>query len=541
MAYTPAQKRQYWAKRRADEKKKAANKKPFKPIATPSPFQVAVFDDIAHGSGDTVVEAVAGSGKSTTLLNGLLYIPEGKKVCFCAFGHDIAEELKDKCPKEGIDIATTHSFGFRAIKKRFRGATIDKYKLKTIVTGIVGDPYTDHEKTDEAKEEMIVNLSKCVSLCKQWLAHTPDEITEVMDKYNLDFLPEENRKGNISEEQYEICRNDFVRNVITVMSICKQQTSTVDFDDMLWLAVVLNLALDQFDIIFCDEVQDFNKCQLELIKRMRIPGGRIIACGDSRQAIFLFRGADQNSMNNLVEGLNAKRLPLSITYRCAKAVVQYVKDLVPGLDHLQAAETANEGVVNLMVSFETLKDQIKPGDFVISRLNAPNMSLAMYLLANDKPCNIRGRDLAGYFQYFIKSSKCTGIPEMMDYVQSWEENQINLLQNRKKKPKNMEAMIENIMDRSKCMMLLVQGCTDMQHLKSKINTLFSDDSPNKDNPKFISLGTTHKMKGLESDTCWMLNSTFKLGKNIEENNLVYVACTRSKNVLNVVEGQLREQ
>jgi len=33
----------------------------------PSPFQLAIFEDISSGTGNTAVKAVAGSGKTTTL------------------------------------------------------------------------------------------------------------------------------------------------------------------------------------------------------------------------------------------------------------------------------------------------------------------------------------------------------------------------------------------------------------------------------------------------------------------------------------------
>lgn len=539
--FTPAEKRAYWAKKNAEKKDREANRKPFIPLQNPSPYQLAVFKDVAEGIGDTIIEAVAGSGKSTTALNALTHVPEGKTVCFCAFGHDIAEELKDRCPNPNVDIATTHSFGMRSYKRRFKGASLDKFKLKNIVTTIIGDPYEDPEQVDVEKEEMIEYVCKCVSLCKQRLALDISTIEDTINYHNLDFLTESDREKHLPEEEIEIRKNEFIDHCLNAIARCKAETWTFDYDDMIFMPVVLNLPMDQFDLVIPDEVQDFNRCQMELIKRMRKPGGRIIAFGDRRQAIFLFRSADEHSIQNLITGLGAKTLPLSITYRCAKKVVEYTKSIVSGLEHLQAADTAPDGEVNLGVSFDTLREKVQPGDFIISRLNAPNVALAMHLLVHNRRCQIRGKDLGNYFKFFVKKSKCKTIPDFLDWLQKWQEDQIQMLRERKRKPTNLDGMIENINDRAGCMLTLAKDCRDVKELNEKITRLFTEDKDDQSAPKFITLGTVHRLKGMESEQVWMLNSTFKPDGGIEEQNLIYVACTRSKRILNVVEGTLRDK
>lgn len=538
MAFTAAQKRQYWAKKNADNKKREANKKPFIPLSNPSTFQRAVFNDIANESHNTVIEACAGSGKSTTLINGLTYIPKGSKVALCAFGRDPAEELQDRCPQvEGVEIEinTTHSFGGRALKRRFPNAILDKDKLKKIVIGEIGDPYADPEKTNEELEEKLENICKCTSLAKQGLSLDEDSIIELMDKFNIDFMSEEERKRITSADVIESLQRQFVSTVLDIIEKCKRQTYTYDFDDMLFLVVALNLPMEQFDFVLPDEVQDFNACQIKLIKKMVRPGGRIIAGGDSNQAIFLFRNADENSIPDLISSLNAKVLPLSITYRCAKAIVRYVKGIVPNLP-IEAGPTNAEGSVNLGVKFNELNEKVKPGDFIISRLNAPLMPIALHLLRKSIPCQIMGRDIGGYLKFFLWKSGCKDIPSFINWIDEWEQKQIEILTKRKRKPSNMEGMIENIRDRSQCLTMLALDCTSMEEMGKKITKLFSDESK----VGFVILGSTHKLKGKESDTVWMLNSTYKPGKSVEENNLLYVACTRSKFTLNVVEGNLRD-
>ena len=52
---------------------------------TPSKYQIDIFDFIQHGVGNLVVEACAGSGKTSTLVKGISLIPEDKRILFCAF------------------------------------------------------------------------------------------------------------------------------------------------------------------------------------------------------------------------------------------------------------------------------------------------------------------------------------------------------------------------------------------------------------------------------------------------------------------------
>src|SRR5262249_47785764 len=96
----------------------------------------------------------------------------------------------------------------------------------------------------------------------------------------------------------------------------------IDFDDMIWLPVVLRLSVWTYDRVFVDETQDLNAAQLELALRACRAKGRILAIGDDKQAIYRFRGADSNAVERIIRRLSAKVLPLSVTYRCAQRIVE---------------------------------------------------------------------------------------------------------------------------------------------------------------------------------------------------------------------------
>ena len=83
-----------------------------------SKFQQDIFSWVEHDQGHLVVEACAGSGKSTTLVKCLDFIPDGSKILLTAFNTDIVGELKRKTiDKPNVDIRTLHSLGLLFIKK----------------------------------------------------------------------------------------------------------------------------------------------------------------------------------------------------------------------------------------------------------------------------------------------------------------------------------------------------------------------------------------------------------------------------------------
>ena len=83
-----------------------------------SKFQLAIYEFIEHEQGNLVVEAVAGSGKTTTLVKCLDFIPKNSKVLLTAFNTDIVNELKKKTKeRENVECRTLHGLGLMFIKK----------------------------------------------------------------------------------------------------------------------------------------------------------------------------------------------------------------------------------------------------------------------------------------------------------------------------------------------------------------------------------------------------------------------------------------
>lgn len=495
-----------FAKKRSYPKKAPVVKQP-RVIRSWSAFQTDIFADINRGEGNTQVDALAGTGKTSTICEGFYHVPFGIQVLMCAFNASIKKELDSRAPA-GTEVSTMHSMGYKACRNAFPklGQIDDRGdKLSGYIKAEVGDDSETFDLRD--------NLFKAVSLCKGYLAATPEEIDPILDRHEIDTCTES--------------REGFATKIIKILNACKKDTSRIDFDDMIWLPNVLGLKMPQYDMVMIDEAQDLNLAQINLALSSVRPGGRIISVGDQHQAIYGFRGADSNAIQNIVDRMGSKRLPLSVTYRCAKSIVQMAQTLVP---EIEAAPNAEEGLVEEM-SINKLETMVRPGDFVLSRTNAPLIKWCLALLKAKIPANIQGRDLGKSLVAMIKKSGAKDVDAFLSWLQEWETMEVERLVKAKRDPSVTQ-------DKADCLRTLCEGIRSLQDLKDNIDQLFHDG----DDHNRVILSSTHKAKGLERDRVFMLRDTYRNGKsakgnNKEEDNLAYVAITRAKRELFLVSGK----
>ncbi len=508
-------------------------------MRTWSAYQLAVFKNVAEGTGHTVVDAVAGSGKTTTIEAAVDYIPRGLKTAFFAFNKDIAKVLGQRLAGKPVEVSTLHSYGLKTITRSLGRLTIDEYRLHDFVADLY-DPEIvrlekaitdskDQEETQrmaeqlEAIDERCRALIKVVSLSKGALALTEEAIDAVMDRFNVDLwglLDEED--PDYDEVDVEADRAKFVLEVLNLLRRCySTEDGRIDFDDMVWLPVVRKLPQRKFDRVFVDETQDLNAAQIELTLRAVHAQGRILAVGDPRQAIYAFRGADERAFDDVRERLDAAKLNLSVCYRCSKAVIRHAQTIV---EHIEAAPEAVEGAV-VTASREQMERSAAPGDFILSRTNAPLVGLCMAFLKAGRRANIQGRDVGASLAAFVKKSKATDIPAFRTHVEDWSKKEIARLAAKKRDTQAVE-------DRAACLIALSDGAVDVADVLARINELFADKSSG----ACIMLSTTHKAKGLERERVWLLAGTYRRRPGIEEDNLYYVAVTRAQHTLMLVEG-----
>jgi len=114
----------------------------------------------------------------------------------------------------------------------------------------------------------------------------------------------------------------------------KHALDAVDFDDQLRMAARLlqsGQAQPEFDYVIVDEVQDTSRIQCDIIQSLWNNETHLVICGDRKQSIYIWRGADPQVMPDLEKAIletgNGKLENLQTSYRSKKPILDVVNAL----------------------------------------------------------------------------------------------------------------------------------------------------------------------------------------------------------------------
>jgi DNA helicase-2/ATP-dependent DNA helicase PcrA len=519
-------------------KKEMARKKkqPNRIEYTPSRYQQAIYDYIEHESGNLVVEAAAGSGKTTTLIKCVTLIPNNKRILLCAFNKDIVGELKKKTSDlENVTVMTLHGLGLKMLTNNY--PTIHPVPNSFKYDSFIKNNLRELSSLDTRRLSRsmycryVDNIKKYVDYGRYYMCQTERDLDFIEDRYDIETIRDEKSVA------------------LEVMEWGKTELEDIDFVDMIWFPHVLNLQPHglQFDYIMVDECQDMNKAERELILKCRRMGTRLVSVGDSNQMLYSFAGGDPDSFNALKSIPNTKCLPLSISYRCPKNVVDFAKKLVPTIEANEA--NTNEGKVLYNVSL----DDVAPGDMVLCRNNAPLIQVYNEFLKLGKKAFIRGKDIGSNLKNLVKSTKQEKINldcrEDGLFVRLYDD--LFVTRNKLMEKLSIDAasamkspIIDAKLDMIKALEVLSEGLTTTDELIAKIDEIF----PKRDKSEGIALSTVHKAKGLEANNVFVVCRSLMPSKSAkkdwevqQEHNLMYVAYTRAKNKLCFVDEKEFQQ
>jgi len=475
-----------------------------------SVYQTAIFEEIENGTGNLVIEAVAGSGKTTTIVHGLEYTPKDAEVAFVAFNSHIAKELARRAPGH-VEVSTLHSLGLSNIRNAFGSVKVEPNKVRDMVRD-----YAERQSSIDRYENVMLNQSgivKLISLVKGTMSGDSDEdLMGIAFNYNIELNDAE---GVV----FEAVRHILVQS--------RAETKMVDFDDMVDFCATGRVGCKQFDILFGDEVQDWNAAQIEMALRSVKSGGRIIGVGDRWQSIYGFRGADINAIPGLIEATGAKVLPLSITYRCPTSHVELAKTLVP---HIEAREGAPEGTVATVSEYD-FTQKVEQGDLVLCRCNAPLVKPAFDLIRQGKKAVILGRDIGKNLLQLVykvqRKYKVHNLGDTLEKLSVYVRVEVSKLLKR-----DAEIRAENLMDKADTIYALSEGCETVRELESKVRKVFSDEHAG------VTFSSVHKTKGGQAKVVWILQPGLMPHPKAsrpqdlqQERNIQYVAYTRSMSEL----------
>lgn len=483
-----------------------------------SPEQGAIFAWFAGGEGSLVIQARAGTGKTTTIKHAFTFAVEGR-ILYAVFNKKNQNEAARTIDDPRVDIKTLHSLGFYFIKQVWSNVKPDDQVEVDRIIAVMGKG---------VPAEVLTQVKKLVGFAKNMIVNpTVEDLIELADDRDIAVAGagESEAVGNWDTEV--LAEAAFK---VLALSRTPDAAGRISFNDMVWLPVAMGWVRPTYELVVVDEAQDMNLPQLLMAKGACIEGGRICVVGDDRQAIYGFRGAATDGMKMMTETLNASTLPLTVTYRCPKAVVALAAQIVPDY---RAADTAPEGSVTEMSEFD-LSASVKVGDAILSRSNAPLMPHCLALIRKGVPARIEGKDIGKALTDIVRKQKAKSVPEFLEKLGKWSRKQIT----RAQKTKSAESKTAEINDQYDTLVAVSEDAQSVSDIERRLNAIFADSET--DRRPAVVLSSVHKAKGLEWNRVFLLAETFRTPKTDglsdaavearqrEEANIYYVALTRAK-------------
>ncbi len=475
--------------------------------------QAAIFEWFTAGdNGHLLVTARAGTGKTTTILEAITRAPEAK-ILVCAFNKEIQTELEKRLSTNRAEAKTLNALGYRFVRENMKSTTLDTIaRAKQLQAACVP------RKLPWESRKLVTDLAYKV----REVAPHADSVAEVLDvAIRFDLLDD----SDDGDAQCKLAL-DCVRYAASPEG---RSGGVIDFADQIFLPLRCDWVRPVYDMVVVDEAQDMSEAQLELAQKACKLSGRMVLVGDSRQAIYGFRGAALDGMDSMKEKLDATELKLTVTYRCPRSVVALAQQIVPDFE---AHPSAPEGQVLDVEAGDVYT--ATPGDFIISRTNAPLAKLCLGLLSRGTRAQIRGRDVGVGIRKLLKRANARDVGGLLSWLQVDHEREQAKIARCVRDGSITEGQGESKAEAAHDQCELVRAlCTESENVaevERRCDELFTDSSA-----PCVLLSTTHKIKGLEANRVWMLTETYaphpKHGESTEGANLKYVAITRAKQTL----------
>jgi hypothetical protein len=261
-------------------------------------------------------------------------------------------------------------------------------------------------------------------------------------------------------------------------------------------------------------------------------------------------------LDRLKNELNAVEYGLTTTYRCSRAVVAVAQQWVPDYEARPGAPEGRVDTLGGADPVQALVERAKPGDFIVSRTNAPLMRIVLRFLRSGVRARIQGREIGQGLIALVRrlsyGSDVTAV--FLTNLRRWQDDQVEKLEALGK-----AHLRQGVGDKAQTLHVLAMECRSVAELIHRLEELFADSGKG---PQVV-CSTVHRVKGLEANTVFVLRDTLFLKQPCvcghghewgtctrcgckvsrphpervqEEVNIAYVAVTRAKQTLVWVEG-----
>ena len=423
------------------------------PDSKMTPYNTKIENHFKSTNENIMIDALAGTGKTTMLKHLSSFIKPGEKWLYLVFNKKNQVESSKAFPK-GIEVLTTHAFLGKILKQSGKDVGGEMQlppegqkwrKIWKIADEILPLEWPEsalsyrNKKTGDWTSPFHWKAksftTKLAELGKAYAVNPLDEnsalqkLEEIIVQHGLetDLSTEKNNQDrdfvpDMLEKAIELLR-------LTMPSGLRDKNNAMynfrDQDDTLWFAALnadkIRWNPDGYKVVLMDEVQDFNECQLIMAQKLKEAGCRVIGVGDPNQAMYGFRGANAQAFEKL-KGIigSGESQALPINFRSGGNIIDWVKNNT----HVQNLQTAPhlegqgkvyaDGGTNPPVGYEEFIDsvsdefksnrQTSESTAIICRTNAPLAHAALHFLKNDVDFQIVGKDLSRDLVEIIKKT-----------------------------------------------------------------------------------------------------------------------------------------
>lgn len=215
-----------------------------------------------------------------------------------------------------VDICTFHSYSFKLIKTHFHllgysnppiicNAKSSRKIMSAILTHF---PELSHCVTDSSEGRAALSaVVKCIRLAKM----SADAVEQLAKSERAQLIPV------LRQYQQKLIQSGMIEYVDMIPMAMKLLVTNPN---------VLQAELQRLPYVFCDEFQDTNRIQLNLLLTLA-SHGRVTIVGDSNQLIFGFQGAEHSNFSKFIDFFTVKNVsvnfvPLRVNYRSTSSIVR---------------------------------------------------------------------------------------------------------------------------------------------------------------------------------------------------------------------------
>lgn len=486
---------------------------------------------IINSSGNLRINAVAGSGKTTTIIEYAASRPKDARILYLAFNKSVKLEATRKFADYGLTntkVETAHSLAYKHIVFRFN------YKVKS-----QGYKYNeicqllDIKSNGEKHAEFVIanHISKFVTyFCNS-------DKAKVQDLNYLDTIVDANARSFV-RSLYKFIEDG------TRLFLAKMDRGEIEITHDFYLKKFQLSKPDlPFDYILFDEAQDASAAMLDVFMNQKATK---VIVGDTHQQIYAWRHAV-----NSLDKASFDTLQLSTSFRFTQDIANLATEVLSWKNHLfeckPVAITGNgagkKEVLKATIARTNLGLLLNAIEFITDNNKVKHIyfegNISSYMYADDGASLYDVLSLYNGNHDRIRDTlvgSMKDIDDLEEYVEKTEDHQL-------------ATMIEIVREYGNEIHGIIKSLKDLHT---------GDEDRNKAEMIF---STVHRSKGMEYDVVYLVNDFLSEGKLKdlkekhksdktvafdkarlnEEINLLYVAITRTRNKLHIPETLLPKE